>query len=49
MSKVWHEGLKPSNVVSGFRTTGIFPVDKEKCKKSRLDRGCLSDMRTGYS
>ena len=37
LSKVWHEGLKPSNVVSGFRTTGIFPVDREKYKKSRLD------------
>ena len=37
LSKVWHEGLKPSNVVSGFRTTGIFPADREKYKKSRLD------------
>ena len=37
LSKVWHEGLKPSNVVSGFRATGIFPVDREKYKKSRLD------------
>ena len=37
LSKVWHEGLKPSNVVSGFRTTGIFPVGREKYKKSRLD------------
>ena len=27
LSKVWHEGLKPSDVVSGFRTTGIFPLD----------------------
>ena len=27
LSRVWHEGLKPSNAVSGFRTTGIFPVD----------------------
>ena len=33
LSKVWHEGLKPSNVLSGFRTTGIFPVDRKKYKK----------------
>ena len=36
LSKVWHEDLKPSNFVSGFRTTGIFPVDREKYKNSRL-------------
>ena len=35
--KVWHDGLKPSNVISGFRTTGIYPVDREKYKKSRID------------
>ena len=29
LSKVWHKGLRPSNVVSGLRTTGIFPVDRE--------------------
>ena len=37
LSKLWHEGLKPSNVVSAFRTTGIFPVEREKYKKSSLD------------
>lgn len=34
LSKVWHEGLTPSNVISGFRTTGIYPVDREKYPKS---------------
>ena len=34
LSNVWLESITPSNVVSGFRTTGIYPVDREKYPKS---------------
>jgi hypothetical protein len=28
LCSVWNSGLSPGNVVSGFRKTGIFPVDR---------------------
>ena len=41
LSNVWHEGITPSNVVSAFRTRGIYPVDREKYPKSRIDSGLV--------
>ena len=33
---VWHEGLKPTNIVSGFNSTGIFLLDRMKYPENRL-------------
>ena len=30
LAKVWEKGLSSENVMSGFRATGVFPVDKKK-------------------
>ena len=37
LSDIWHEGLSPKNVISGFEKTGIFPVNREKFPIERLD------------
>ena len=37
ISSVWHEGLTPENVISGFRKTGIYPVDRTKFPQHRFD------------
>lgn len=46
LSKVWHEGLTPSNVIIGFRTTGIYLADREKYPKSWLDPRLLKRYDT---
>ena len=37
ISSIWHIGMKKSNVITGFETTGIWPLNKEKYDKSRFD------------
>ena len=37
ISSIWHIGMKESNVITGFETTGIWPLNKEKYVKSRFD------------
>ena len=37
ISSIWHIGMKESNVIAGFETTGIWPLNKEKYDKSRFD------------
>ena len=37
LSDVWFKGLTKENVISGFRTTGIFPVDSKKYPTKRFD------------
>ena len=39
--EVWHDGLKPSNIVSGFTSTGILPVDRTKYPERRFDARLL--------
>ena len=41
LAKVWHKGLTPENVRSGFRTTGIWPVDSQKYNVYRFVRRLL--------
>ena len=41
LSKAWHDSFNSSKVLGGFRTTGIFPLDREKYQKSRLDPSLL--------
>ena len=38
LGKVWHQGLSPENVKTGFQATGIYPVDHQKFPKDRLDK-----------
>ena len=38
LSTIWFQGLSKENIVSGFRTTGVFPCDKAKYPVSRFDK-----------
>jgi len=37
LCSIWEKGLTKNNVVSGFISTGIFPCNREKYPKARLD------------
>ena len=37
-AKVWHKGLSPENIRSGFKKTGIFPVDPDKYDNERISK-----------
>ena len=37
LAEIWYQGLSPKNVKSGFRATGIFPLDRSKFPKGRFD------------
>ena len=39
LCKIWHKGLTPSNIISGFKRTGIYPL--EKFPIERLDARLL--------
>ena len=45
--KIWHKGLTPSNTISGFKRTGIDPLDREKFPIERLMLDCLGDTLSG--
>ena len=36
LGDVWHQGLKPANIIAGFEKTGIFPVDRLRYPESRF-------------
>ncbi|KAK3875434.1 hypothetical protein Pcinc_019691 [Petrolisthes cinctipes] len=38
LSKIWRLGLTKSNIMSGFRATGVFPVDASKYKEEHIDK-----------
>lgn len=37
LCSIWHQGLSAENSISGFRCTGIYPVDKDKYPVERFD------------
>lgn len=37
LCEVWQNGLKPDNIISGFRSTGIYPSDRTKYPVPRFD------------
>ena len=41
LCSIWHTGLSPSNIIAGFRTTGIVPIDSGKYPVSRFDERLL--------
>ena len=41
LCNIWHKGLTPSNITSGFKNTGIYPLDREKFPIEGLDARLL--------
>ena len=41
LCSAWHDGLKPENVISGFKSTGIYPVDSSQYPQTRFDARLL--------
>ena len=42
LCEIWHDGMKPENAISGFSSTGIWPVNCEKYPLQRYDTRILS-------
>ena len=42
LCEIWHDGMKPENAISGFSSTGIWPVNHEKYPLQRFDTKILS-------
>ncbi|KAJ8914133.1 hypothetical protein NQ315_016211, partial [Exocentrus adspersus] len=43
LAEVWTHAIKPTNIVSGFRSCGIFPVDKTKFPTSSFKQRELEE------
>ena len=43
LGDIWHKGLSPDNVKSGFRATGVYPVDHENSQET----GLINVLTTG--
>ena len=41
LSEIWHKCLSSSNIISGFRATGIYPINREKYPQDRFDQRLL--------
>ena len=41
LSEIWHTCLSSSNIISGFRATGIYPINREKYPQDRFYQGLL--------
>nr|CAH7760106.1 unnamed protein product [Callosobruchus chinensis] len=37
LCKIWHEGITPETILTGFRSTGIYPPNRNKYPVSRID------------
>ena len=42
ISEIWYNGLKKSNIKSGFEATGIFPVNSAKYPEKRFDQRLIT-------
>ena len=38
LSQVWYKGLSETNIISGFRATGIFPTNRDKYNIKSFDQ-----------
>ena len=47
MCTIWDKGLRPENIKSGFKTTGIFPCDRSKYPTNRFDPEKLKRYNDG--
>lgn len=41
LSQVWTEGMKSQNIIKGFQSTGIFPVDAKKFPETEFNSAAL--------
>ena len=41
LSEIWHNCLSSSNIISGFRARGIYPINREKYPQDRFDQRLL--------
>ena len=41
LSNIWHKNLSEKNITSGFRATGIFPLNHEKYPQDHFDQRLL--------
>ena len=42
LSEIWHKCLSSTiNIISGFRATGIYPINREKYPQDRFDQRLL--------
>lgn len=44
LGEVWPEAMKSTNVISGFRSCGLFPVDKDRFPTSALKKTTLKTI-----
>ena len=42
----WRKELSAANAISGFKATGIFPVDKQNIPKNKWILDCSNGMKT---
>lgn len=45
MHEVWKESMKSKNIISGFQSTGLFPVDATKFPESFFNPKELMDYK----
>ena len=45
LSEIWHNCLSSSNIISGFRATGTYPINKEKYRQNRFDQRLLKQYK----
>ena len=43
LCRIWHQGMPAQNAISGFRATGVCPVDPSKYPVDRLDKRKLKE------
>jgi len=43
LGRLWSEGMKSQNIISGFSSTGVFSVDKTKFSLSDFDPIVLNE------
>ena len=41
LSEIWHKCFSSINIISGFRATGIYPINREKYPQDRFDQRLL--------
>ncbi|KAJ8918210.1 hypothetical protein NQ315_014078 [Exocentrus adspersus] len=45
LGEAWSKGMTKENIISGFQTTGIFPVDPKKFSEDNFSPGALKRYR----
>lgn len=48
-SEAWIEAMTPKNIMAGFRTTGVYPVNRHACQLPGAERKVSLSEKTGLS